>query len=58
MRTLHWIIVALLVLALLVTPAWYSLKGVGATAIPGEQVKTLRSKNNRSTSGGGTRLGK
>jgi len=58
MRSLHWIIVGVLMLALLGIPSWYTLTGQGAQAIPGAKAQTLRANNNRSVVGGGTRLGK
>ena len=58
MKTLHWTIVALLVVALLAIPTWYSLTGVGAEAVADEQTRTLRSNGNRTIIGGGSRFGK
>jgi len=58
MKSLHWLIVGVLVVALLGVPAWYVKTGQGAQAVPGEQEKVLRSGQKRSIVGGGRRYGK
>lgn len=58
MKSLHWLLVAALMIALISIPVWYSLTGQGAQSIPGEQEKVLRSSQGRSVVGGGRRLGK
>jgi len=58
MKSLHWLIVGLLIVALLGVPAWYVKTGQGAQPVPGEQEKVLRSNQGRSIVGGGRRYGK
>ena len=58
MKSLHWLLVGVLMIALLGLPIWYTLTGQGAQSVPGEQEKVLRSRQGRSVAGGGTRLGK
>lgn len=58
MKNLHWIIVALLVLAILGLPVWHNASGQGAARVPSEEAQALRSSGGRNIQGGGTRLGK
>ena len=58
MKSLHWVVVALVVLALLGLPVWHNLSGLGAASVPSAEAKTLRSTQGRNIQGGGTRLGK
>jgi len=39
MKSLHWLIVGVFVVALVGVPAWYVKTGQGAQAVPGEQEK-------------------
>lgn len=58
MKSLHWLLVGVLMIALLGVPLWYTLTGQGAQSVPGEQEKVLRSRQGRLVTGGGRRLGK
>jgi hypothetical protein len=59
MKRLHYPILALLIVAIVGFPAWYSVKGQGADAVPGAGEKeVLRSKSGRTYVGGGPRVGK
>jgi len=59
MKQLHYPLLALLILAIVGLPAWYSVRGGGAESVPGAGSKeVLRSKNGRVYVGGGPRVGK
>ena len=58
MKSLHWSVVALVVLALLGLPVWHNLSGMGAASVPSVEAQTLRSSQGRNVQGGGIRLGK
>ena len=59
MKRLHYPLLGLLVLAIVGLPAWYSVRGHGAEAVPGVGDKeVLRSKSGRTYVGGGPRVGK
>ncbi|MEM7255871.1 MAG: hypothetical protein AAF404_00625 [Pseudomonadota bacterium] len=59
MKRLHYPLLALLVLAIVGFPTWYSVRGQGAEAVPGAgQKEVLRSNSGRTYVGGGPRVGK
>lgn len=69
MKSLHWLIVGVFIVALLGVPVWYATTGQGAQPVPGDQEqgarsagdgqnKTIRSSGGRSIVGGGRRYGK
>lgn len=67
MKQLHWFIVALLVIALIGLPIWYSKQGIGTqtlaaseshTTSTGGVARDLRSSKNRRIVGGAGRFGK
>lgn len=59
MKKLHYPILALLIVAILGLPVWYTVRGGGAEAVPGTGSNAvLRSKDGRSYVGGGPRVGK
>ncbi len=66
MKSLHWLIVGVFIVALLGAPAWYVTTGQGVQRVPGDlekeagdgQSKTIRSSGGRSIVGGGRRYGK
>ncbi len=58
MKRLHYPLLALLIVAILGLPAWYSLHSE-AESVPGTGANAvLRSKDNRNYVGGGPRVGK
>lgn len=58
MKRLHYPLLALLIVAILGLPVWYSLRS-GAEAVPGVGANAvLRSKDSRNYVGGGPRVGK
>ncbi len=58
MKSLHYMIVGVLMIAIVGLPSWYATKGAGADAVPGAGAKVLRSKSGRTYVGGGPRAGK
>ena len=59
MKQLHYLLLALVILAIVGVPTWYTVRGAGAEAVPGSGSKqVLRSKDGRAYVGGGPRVGK
>jgi len=58
MKSLHYLIVAVMLGAIVGVPSWYAAVGAGAEAVPGAGAKVLRSKSGRTFVGGGPRHGK
>ena len=58
MKSMHYVIVAAMVAALVGLPSWYAASGAGAEPVPGTGANVLRSTSGRTYVGGGPRSGK
>ncbi len=58
MKVIHWLLVAIIAIAMLGFPVFYTLSAPAAATVPGPEVKNLKDARNRTVAGGGPRLGK